>query len=626
MATIATTGARGGAVPERREERTGLNPLTRLNAKTQLLIWFIVLVLPVFLLNWYADEKATDLLKNQMTDAYIELIRQNHEIIERDLDSIHKMTTAIIQDARMQQMADRPGETTSERVRKYSDLDRMLAGIATGLDGAETIAYSFMKADPNGDYDFAPSYRHTRRGVFFVAPGEAPEWFQEAIRMKGRSFLRVIDNFGPGRSKTLAFIRAVNDIRLGQPIGVLIATNVEAQLNASLNKVLLPKGKIVLTDMRNALLAGTDGAELGATAQLPPMRPVASHRGTLEWMDDDAIYIANINYAQQHQLVYEIPIHTLTRKQNELRWMIQTTSAVYFVLCLLVMFYFLRSLVQPLHNMAQFFKSYEPGKIFPVFQRGYRKDEVGVLANSMHGMTKRLKALIEEKYVMELREKETQLQLLYEQINPHLLYNTLESIYWKSSLQGDAESAEMIKDLSKLMKIGLSRGKDLIRMEEECEHAKAYVSLQQKRYNYGFQVTWDIPDDVLRLLIPKITLQPIIENAIVHGIRNMGDDGELIVTARLERHHWEIRVEDNGYKEADLDAIRKLLDAGDDPPVAGYGIRNVHRRIRMHFGEAYGLRYDKREPQGIAVTITLPIRPDSEATRGDNGAQSVDRR
>jgi len=139
-------------------------------------------------------------------------------------------------------------------------------------------------------------------------------------------------------------------------------------------------------------------------------------------------------------------------------------------------------------------------------------------------------------------------------------------------------------------------------------------------------VTWDIPDDVLRLLIPKITLQPIIENAIVHGIRNMGDDGELIVTARLERHHWLIRVEDNGYKEADLDAIRKLLAAGDDPPVAGYGIRNVHRRIRMHFGEAYGLRYDKREPQGIAVTITLPIRPDSEATRGDNGAQSVDRR
>lgn len=594
-----------------------MNPLTKLSAKNQLLILFMILISPVFVLNWYANKKATDILKNQMTDAYVELIKQNHEIINRDLDTIHKITTAIIKDPLTQQMAYNANETTYQRVLKYSEMDRMLAGISAGVDGAETIAYSFVAVDPNRDYFFAPSYRHANRGVFFVSEDDMPDWYLEAINLKGIGILRVIDNFGSRPRKTLAFIRAVNDVRGGLPIGVLVATHVETQIAASLNKVLLPEGKIMLTDMHNTLLVGTDDSDMGSTVELPPMHAKEPYSETLEWIEADAIYIVHNDYAQRHRLVYEIPTVTLTRKQNELRWSIQTTSAVYFVLCFLVMLYFLRSLIQPLHKMALFFKSYEPGKIFSVPSKANRQDEVGVLIHSINGMTRRLKALIEDKYIMEIKEKETQLQLLYEQINPHMLYNTLESIYWKSSLKGDTETAEMIKDLSKLMKIGLSRGKDLIRMEEELQHAKAYVRLQQKRFDYRFKVTWDIREEVLPYLIPKITLQPIIENAIIHGIRNMGEDGELIVSAWQEQHRWMVRIEDNGFKEVDLDAIRNLLAAEHVQSASGYGIRNVNRRIQMHFGESYGLHYAKREPQGIAVTITLPIQTGQGTDKGE---------
>ena len=166
-----------------------MNPLTKLSAKNQLLILFMILISPVFVLNWYANKKATDILKNQMTDAYVELIKQNHEIINRDLDTIHKITTAIIKDPLTQQMAYNANETTYQRVLKYSEMDRMLAGISAGVDGAETIAYSFVAVDPNRDYFFAPSYRHANRGVFFcfrrrhaglVSGGHKPERDRES--------------------------------------------------------------------------------------------------------------------------------------------------------------------------------------------------------------------------------------------------------------------------------------------------------------------------------------------------------------------------------------------------------------------------------------------------------------
>ncbi|MNV64714.1 Sensor histidine kinase YehU [compost metagenome] len=207
---------------------------------------------------------------------------------------------------------------------------------------------------------------------------------------------------------------------------------------------------------------------------------------------------------------------------------------------------------------------------------------------------------------MEIRQKEAQLQILYQQINPHLLYNTLESIYWKSSLEGNLESAEMIKELSKLMKISLSRGRELITLGEELEHAKAYIKLQQIRYEYSFNVIWEVPDEVQSQLIPKVTLQPLIENAIIHGVKNMEEDGVIRIKAWRENHKTFICIEDNGYKQVDYELIHSLLHEENYNPSTGYGIRNIQQRIRLHFGPLYGLYYTQREGGGTSVTMTLP--------------------
>ncbi|WP_138752813.1 sensor histidine kinase [Paenibacillus sinopodophylli] len=593
--------------------RTGLsNPMTKLNVKQQLILLFLVMVSPIFLLHWYGNMKAEHLLKDHITSAYVELSKQNYTVIKRDMDTISKITTTIIQNPITQQLIPLESDSVIERVRKYDKVDKLLAGNSIPLNGGEAVYYSLYIYDPNDYYFFAPKRQLMQTGVYFFSDNDKPDWFDKAVQHKSKGYMDIINtNVGLSRIDTLAYIRAVNNVTVGNGIiGVLVATKMDMKIVESLSSVSLPDGKIMFTDWNNRVLAATDSELMGNELDLPPemeIEDTMEAEGNFDIMTDDFIYVVNYNRIMNHKLVYQIPVSSLLKQQSELKNVIQLISVAYMMFGCIVIVYFWRSLMMPLQKLAQFVHAYEPGKLVPETPGKGRNDEIGVLFAALYDMARRLNTLIHYKYHMDIKQKESQLQLLYQQINPHLLYNTLESIYWKSSLEGNTESAEMIKDLSKLMKIGLSRGRELIPLVEELEHASAYVSLQQKRYKYEFQVLWSIPDAAKEILIPKISLQPLIENAIIHGVKHMGEDGEIRVSAVIEGERVTIKVEDNGHKEVDYAALDRLI-GGDKPEhIAGYGIRNIHQRIQLHFGNIYGMSYKRGELGGTAATIILPV-------------------
>jgi len=591
-----------------------LYPLNRLNIRSQLVVVFLVLVTPIFLLNWFAGEQTEEILKNQVTDAYLELIKQNHAIIDRDIDTVNKIMTTIILNPLTQSFVSHNGsEAEVNLVQKYQAMHELLASSSMGVDGGETIRYSFFVPDYERQYSFAPSYRSRNSSyVFFFSEEDKPEWYDAAVELKGKGDLKIIEGSGPEPVKTVAFIRAVNYLAEGnQVIGVLVATNMVRKIGESVKSIALPAGSsIMITDRDNRLYFGTDGdAAIDTQMKLPDEEALTRTASDVSYViNEDHIYVMHENVLMEHKLIYRIPTLSLTDQQNKLKSSIQLISGVCFGLFFLVMLYFLRSLITPLLKLVSFFKVYEPGKSLPELKETERRDEVGSLIASIHDMADRFNQVVHDKYIMEIRNKEAQLQLLYQQINPHLLYNTLESVYWKCILQGENEAADMIKDLSKLMRISLSRGRELISLSEELEHAKAYVSLQQKRFEYGFKVEWRISSEVESNVIPKVSLQPIIENAIIHGVRYMEEDGEIIVSACREDGKVCIVVEDNGYKEVNVESIQRSLSEEDTPGSGGYGARNVHKRIQLHFGSEYGLTYERREPQGLRVRMILPVQ------------------
>jgi len=590
------------------------NPLTQIGLKQQMILVFLVLVVPLFILNSYGNYRADQILKRNVSDAYMELNKQNFKLISRDIESINKVTSTVFQHPLVQQLNPAEDESMLERVKNYERLENLLNSYSAESNQQAPLYYSLFVYDPTNSYSFAPYYPESRKaGGYFFSEREKPEWFDEAVAKKGNGYLRLIEHLSPPNrgqknQRTLAYIRAINNIAKGGTIGVLVVTNVEARIGESLQTVSIPEGELYFTDWDNRILTSTV-PEAGRVLELPREAGTAagdSMIGAKDVITDDFIYVINYNAMFKHKLIYKIPLKALLQQQNEIKRIILLISVVYFAVGLIMILYFWRALMTPLQKLVYFVRRYEPGKVVPQTPNWRRNDEISVLVSSIYEMARRLNGLVHYKYQMDIKQKEAQLQILYQQINPHLLYNTLESIYWKSTMEGNTASAEMIKELSKLMKISLSRGRELITLGEELEHATAYIKLQEHRYEYGFKVTWDVPAALHACIIPKITLQPLIENAIIHGVKNMGEDGEILIRARERAGRVEIAIGDNGYKTVDFPAIDKLLNDESPSPSVGYGIRNIHQRLRLHFGPEFGLRYEARAEGGTLVTVTLP--------------------
>ncbi len=584
-----------------------------MNVKQQLFLLFLIIIIPLLILNAYGNYKADQILKRHVTNAYIELNKQNFRLINRDIEAVNKVTSTVFQNSLLQQLNPlSTDETILQRVKNYEKLENLLTTYSQETDEREPVYYSLYVYDPENTYFFAPFYPGPKKsGVYFFSDDEKPDWFDEAVDKKGKGYLRLIDHLSPpskgqGDQRTLAYIRAINNIYRNGTIGVLVVTNLDARVQESLQTVSLPEGELYFTNWSNRVLSAQSNEHEDVLELPPEVADMGITSGVKDVITSDYIYVVNYNHVLQQKLVYKVPVQALLHQQKEIKQVIQLISIVFFAGSLIFMLYFWRSLMMPIQKLVYFVRRYEPGNIVPETPSREKKDEISVLMHSIYDMARRLNALVHYKYTMDLKQKESQLQILYQQINPHLLYNTLESIYWKSTMEGNTASAEMIKELSKLMKISLSRGRELITLGEELEHASAYIKLQQHRYDYQFRVLIDIPEELLPISIPKITLQPLIENSIIHGVKHMGEDGEIVIRAASDEENLFIFIEDNGYKPVDCELINRLLDEENPDPTFGYGIRNIHQRIRLHFGVHYGLQYSRREDGGTRVMLKLP--------------------
>ena len=215
------------------------------------------------------------------------------------------------------------------------------------------------------------------------------------------------------------------------------------------------------------------------------------------------------------------------------------------------------------------------------------RDEIGRLIESFNFMVSRIEELIEEKYRLGIEVKQLELRALQAQINPHFLYNTLDLINWKSMKYGAEEIRQLVYALSKFYKLSLSGGNDTVTLADELDHVRNYVRIQNMRYENAISLRIDIPGHFLEVRVPKLILQPLVENSILHGImQKETGKGVISITADTEGDDLLIRTEDDGVGMSE-DTVRKILNgeiATKDHH--GYGVRNICERIRPEFRSA----------------------------------------
>ena len=236
------------------------------------------------------------------------------------------------------------------------------------------------------------------------------------------------------------------------------------------------------------------------------------------------------------------------------------------------------------------------------------RDEIGKIAENFNQMTVRVKNLIQEVKAATDRQKNAEIRALEAQINPHFLYNTLDTIVWLIEGNDSDKAVNMVMSLSEFFRLVLSKGKEYITIQEEELHIKSYLEIQQVRYRDILEYEINIDPELYGYQILKLTLQPLVENSLYHGVKYKRAKGSILVTGRLCGNEVHFTVEDNGVgmEEEELHKLQEEIKKPCKDTEKGFGLANVNERIRMNFGTEYGMQIDSAKGKGTCVKIVIP--------------------
>lgn len=328
---------------------------------------------------------------------------------------------------------------------------------------------------------------------------------------------------------------------------------------------------------------------------------------------DSNIYILTslIEEYMYNYLYYEAV--ELSQAQASIQQQIQLEMVLVILLSVLALalaLYYSRrfgeSLTRPIHDLCNRVREIGAGKLEKREPIPTEVDEIRILSNGFEQMVCQLHDLIETRQQEEERLRQTEFALLQAQINPHFLYNTLDTIIWLEEAGQTEQSIEMVTNLSHYFRTSLSNGRDIITLAEELSHVHSYLDIQQVRYHDIMHYELETQPELAEVQIPKLTLQPLVENALYHGIKRKRGGGCIRVSCRQDGDSVRITVSDDGagMTPEQLAQLRKSLNGESR---TGFGFVAVHERLRLLFGTPYGLSVDSVSGSYTTVTVLLPI-------------------
>ena len=279
------------------------------------------------------------------------------------------------------------------------------------------------------------------------------------------------------------------------------------------------------------------------------------------------------------------------------------TILICLALCALVSMRLSRQLFEPIRELNAAMGAVEEGRLDTRLEVR-STDEMGQLAGRFNRMAERLRAHLDESVRRRQELSDAQIRMMQAQLNPHFLYNTLDTVKWMGKINKVPEVATVAADLADILRSSIS-GDEFVTLSQELTTLNRYVEIQSIRFPGKFTLTTDVDEAAPDVLVPKLMLQPIVENSIIHGFAESG--GTISVTARLDAGELEVTVRDDGCGMSD-ESMKRFRDPGANEKRHHLGLRNVDAILRLHYGEGHGLRFLPTEGHGTCVSMTLPAR------------------
>ncbi|CAM4428784.1 two-component system sensor histidine kinase YesM [Paenibacillus endophyticus] len=409
--------------------------------------------------------------------------------------------------------------------------------------------------------------------------------------------------------------RIVN-INTGVPLGYVILNIRESALSAVYEDIgSIKEGSYYIADTAGRIVSSKQEEEV--------LQPI-TEPSLLEWVqksavgakvqssrDGDMLLISSDMQGLGWKLISQVPYDLLTEDTRKITKLILLIGLVCFVIALFVARLLSNVISKPIVHLSRHMKKVKEGNLDQQIEVN-SGDEIGLLASGFNTMMGRVKDLLANISAEQKKKREYELALMQAQIKPHFLYNTLDVIYTLSEMGRARDVQRTTKALADFYRVALSQGKDQIRLEEELRSVKDYLSIQRIRYSDVFNYEMDVEPGVLGSMIPKLTIQPLVENAIYHGLKNKATFGLLTITARREEQKVVLTVKDDGagMTEERLHDLRASMSGAQQQ--VGYGLSSVHERILLYFGEPYGIQIESESGLGTTVTAELPYQAEQE--------------
>lgn len=572
--------------------------------KTKLLCNFLVLITIPLIGVGYFSYFFTGKAIEQNTGQNVKwILAQANETVEYYLHDLMNVAAVLNVNEQFINLIRRENEPLSqfEKIKNEYEISQILSNTIN----TKREIYSVALFTDTNMYFSGPSTQESMRRT---------EWFN-AIRENKIDKIFIANNSfivtnSPKYVYSLAY--GLRDIKSGNRIGIIVVNLDDRVIKNVLDKIdfgAKSKSSIFLLDQDNKIAYKNEN-NLLKNIDSKTLDLINKKNGQiLENINGDRYFIiAHTSKYSNWRIIWFIPYKALVVKAIEIRNTIFIITFICIVIAFVISITLASNITSPINHLMLDMNRVQHGDL-NVRVDYHNFYELGRLSDNFNNMIAEIKDLIEKVYREQNAKRKAEIKVLETQINPHFLYNTLDSIKWVAILQKADNVGSMITNLVRLLQISLSGGNEFIDVAHEVEHVKNYLEIQRFRYNDRFSVIFRINDEILNYKTLKIILQPLVENALFYGIEPKKAKGTIVISGGIENNNLFFAIEDDGVG-IDCSSIEELLkwqDNSKNRMYKGIGIKNIDERIKLYFGEEYGLEFTSKPGMGTKVKINMPL-------------------